>query len=116
TDVGMASIARLTKLKSLDLSGNQITDKGLAELGVLESVEELLLGAAKRNPDQNIGAAQAGEQSEQIITNWSLMNCCALGNHKKLKILDLTGAMVFDSGVKKIVENNSCLTKLKLAK
>ena len=42
TDVGMESVAKLTRLRSLDLSGCEITDMGVVALSSLHHLRELI--------------------------------------------------------------------------
>ena len=58
TDDGLRHLARLPRLKHLDLSGTAITDRGLAVLRDLPALETLSLGWT-RITDDGCGASRA---------------------------------------------------------
>jgi len=47
TDRGLAQLARMTRLKTLDLSATEVTDAGLIHLQGLKSLEAVNLGATR---------------------------------------------------------------------
>lgn len=80
TDAGLQSLAGLTHLKMLDLTGARITDHGLQMLAGLEDLESLSLGGTS-------------------ITDEGLQHLVSL---RKLTSLDLRGTSVTDDGLQKL--------------
>lgn len=91
TNESMKYIVKLNKLKSLYVSGTNITDEGFQDIQCLETLKRLDLNTFK-------------------ITNKTLDY---VANLKNLKVLSLTSVPISDSGLKKLAKLES-LTELEI--
>ena len=108
TDVGLAHLSELSKLKYLDAGFNPITDAGLKHLHKMNDLETLVI-----NGTEDIGS----------ITDQGILHLATLDNltglhlnsaqitddsvrlleqFQKLRILDIGGTLISDSGIGKI--------------
>ena len=83
TDLGVAKLTRLERLRRLDLTRAELTPKGLAELAKLPRLESLTLAFAPRL-DDNVASALEGFHS--------------------LRTLDLSGVPITDQGLAELAK------------
>ncbi len=98
-DSGTIYLAQLTQLKSLDLSGNKITDKGLKNLFRLKHLENLNLGGTKIG-DESIGFLKKFPQLKSLHLGGTKITVAALpelGQLKRLQELWVTATEISSS-------------------
>ena len=126
TDLGLGSIAKLSKLKALNLYfAEHVTESGVARLGELRSLERLNLRGARMSDsgmefmshlrnlrELDVGMTQITDTSLEHLEGLPHLEKLALGGNRigqsgliflqflpSLKHLDLSGAQITDSGV-----------------
>lgn len=123
TPVGIAHLARLSKLEVLNLYGNDVTDDVLSQVGKLAALRELNLSLVGVT-DQGLAHLKDLPNLRRLhllysvgfagpmVTDAGLRH---LNGLPRLQILDLTGARVTDAGLMELVKV-STLRQLELSK
>lgn len=112
TDSDMPRFARMTDLKSLDLSLTRVTDRGLRALKTAPNIEELNLYFAERITDEGAAAVKGWKHLKKLnlrgtkITDSTLE---MLESVPTLESLDIGWAEVTDTGL----DHLAALTNLK---
>lgn len=98
TDRSMEAIGAISTLRSLDLTGNQITDDGFAQLKHCSEMRKLVLAIDKIS-DRSLPVIDSMAKLEELdlaFTDVSSEVCEKLSHLSKLRILRLTGTAIND--------------------
>jgi hypothetical protein len=107
-DNQMQHVRRLTGLKSLQMQGNEITDRGIEDLRPLASLEVLKLskfGSARNISDDALAAVAALPKLKQLDlrkTQVGDAGMAAIAGMTQLTCLDVSGTKVTDDGLRHV--------------